>query len=122
MNSGCEKLSEKSKPIERLALYEAIRYRYGYQSGRIDQQIAMEQIDFEDMTILLRLSEEKYSIVQFEIKGNSPSVGKCISDLDLPEESFVISVSRNKKLQICKGIIHAASRRSFDCFSQRFGK
>ncbi|HNY20119.1 MAG TPA: TrkA family potassium uptake protein [Flexilinea sp.] len=66
-------------------------------------KIAMEQIDFEDMTILLRLSEEKYSIVQFEIKGNSPSVGKCISDLDLPEESLVISVSRNKKLQICKG-------------------
>ena len=66
-------------------------------------KIAMEQIDFEDMTILLRLSEEKYSIVQFEIKGNSPSVGKCILDLDLPEESLVISVSRNKKLQICKG-------------------
>ncbi|HPG20713.1 MAG TPA: TrkA family potassium uptake protein [Flexilinea sp.] len=66
-------------------------------------KIAMEQIDFEDMTILLRLSEEKYSIVQFEIKGNSPSVGKCILDLDLPEESLVISISRNKKLQICKG-------------------
>lgn len=66
-------------------------------------KIAMEQINFENMTILLRLSEEKYSIVQFEIKGNSPSVGKSISDLDLPEESLVISISRNKKLQICKG-------------------
>ncbi len=74
--SGFAKVSESQTTVERLAFFEAIRIVIAINRG-IDQQESMELIDFEDMTILLRLSEEKFSIVQSEIKGNSPSIANA---------------------------------------------
>lgn len=66
-------------------------------------KIALEEINFKDVTILLRLYEENFSIVQVEIQPNAKVSGKKVSELTLPEESILIAINRSHQIQLPNG-------------------
>jgi trk/ktr system potassium uptake protein len=52
---------------------------------------------------LLELRREGLEVVEVQVEANSPSAGKTVSDLELPEGSRLISVMRNGQAEVAVG-------------------
>src|SRR6266851_1291493 len=61
------------------------------------------EVPEHELVHLLELRKENLEIVEVQIVGDSPSAGKTIDRLALPEGSQVISVMRNGQAQIASG-------------------
>ena len=61
------------------------------------------EVPEHELVHLLELRKENLEIVEVQIVDDSPSAGKSIERLDLPEGSQVISVVRNGQAQIANG-------------------
>ena len=61
------------------------------------------EVPEHDLIHLLELRKENLEIVEVQIDGDSPSAGKRVERLDLPEGSRLISVMREGKAEIAVG-------------------
>ena len=61
------------------------------------------EVPQHDMIHLLELRRENLEIVEVQIDGDSPSVGKSVEALAFPEGSRLISVMRNGRAEIAVG-------------------
>jgi len=56
-----------------------------------------------ELVTLIDLKRENLEIVEFAIDQGSPAAGKTVRDLQLPDQSRLISVSRNGRSEIAVG-------------------
>lgn len=61
------------------------------------------EVPEHDLIHLLELRRENLEIVEVQIDGDSPSAGKSVERLSLPEGSRLISVMRNGRAEIAVG-------------------
>jgi trk system potassium uptake protein TrkA len=61
------------------------------------------EVPEHDLVHLLELRKENLEIVEVQIDEGSPSVGKAVGGLELPEGSQLISIMRNGLAQIANG-------------------
>ena len=61
------------------------------------------EVPEHDLVHLLELRKENLEIVEVQIDEDSPSVGKAVGGLALPEGSQLISIVRNGQAQIANG-------------------
>src|SRR6266511_2556436 len=61
------------------------------------------EVPEHDLVHLLELRKENLEIVEVQIDKNSPSAGKTVEKLRLPEGSRLISIMRNGKAEIAVG-------------------
>ena len=69
------------------------------------------EVPEHDMIHLLELRKENLEIVEVQIDRDSPSAGKRVEGLELPEGARLISVMRDGKAEIAVGVDDARARR-----------
>jgi trk system potassium uptake protein TrkA len=72
------------------------------QTGLISHLI-LEDIDMKNMMTLLKVGRGNDSIVQVYVHKTSPSVGKCIRDLAIPDHAVMIALIRGDESIIARG-------------------
>ncbi len=65
--------------------------------------IVEEEVSTKDIVTRLSFNEGSAAIVEMQIEENSPAKGKHIADLDLPEDSVLISIFRGKEVIFPRG-------------------
>ena len=73
------------------------------------------EVPEHDLIHLLELRGENLEIVEVQIDGESPSAGRSIEALSLPEGSRLISVMRGGRAEIAVGLDGARGRRPGAC-------
>jgi len=65
--------------------------------------LVQHEVPEHDMIHLLELRQENLEIVEVQIDGDSPSAGRSVEALSLPEGSRLISVMRGGRAEIAVG-------------------
>ena len=65
--------------------------------------IVEEEVSTKDIVTRLSFNEGKAAIVEMRIEEDSPAKDKHIADLDLPEDSVLISIFRGKEVIFPRG-------------------
>ena len=65
--------------------------------------IVEDEVSTKDVVTRLSFNEGKAAILEMQIKENSPAKDKCVTDLNLPEDSVLISIFRGKEVIFPRG-------------------
>ena len=65
--------------------------------------LVVEEMDLKNMFTLLKVSHGKYSIAEVKVDEHSIAAGKAVRDLDVPEKSVLIAVTRGEDVIIPRG-------------------
>ena len=65
--------------------------------------IVEDEVSTKDVVTRLSFNEGKAAILEMQIKENSPVKDKCVTDLNLPEDSVLISIFRGKEVIFPRG-------------------
>ncbi|MFH1406411.1 MAG: TrkA family potassium uptake protein [Candidatus Omnitrophota bacterium] len=72
-------------------------------STSIIAKIIEEEVSFEDLATLMTFKKGKLSIVRVDLAENSPSCGKKVAELKLPENSVLVAIVRGERIFVPKG-------------------
>jgi len=65
--------------------------------------MVVEEIDFKNMLMLMKINHGAYSIVRMEVDENSEAADKLVSDLPIPSDAVLIGVYRGEEIIIPHG-------------------
>lgn len=65
--------------------------------------IIIDQIDLDNMVTLMRLNQGDNSIVQVTVRPDSKVAGAYVKDLDIPNDTILIAITRKNETIVPKG-------------------
>lgn len=72
-------------------------------SAQVISRLIVEEMDTTGSRIVAQINKSRYEIIEFEVQADSKFANKQVADLDIPDDSLIISVIKNKQLQVAKG-------------------
>jgi trk system potassium uptake protein len=71
--------------------------------ARLMSRMVIDEMDFSTLLTLLNLGHSGYSIVQITVLIDSDAVGKKVMDLNLPQDSLLVSINRGSDVILPRG-------------------
>lgn len=80
----------------------------GLNQADLMAHLVVEEMDLKNMLTLMKLNRGDFSIIQLTVDAESQCVNKKVRDLQIPEKSILVSISRGKTILIPRGdtVIH----------------
>ncbi|MFA5410735.1 MAG: NAD-binding protein [Candidatus Omnitrophota bacterium] len=72
-------------------------------STKIIAKIIEEEVSFSDFVNLMSFKRGKLSIVRVDLPADSPAIDKKIQDMQLPQDSVLVSILRGEEVIVPKG-------------------
>ncbi len=72
-------------------------------STKIIAKIIEEEVSFSDFVNLMSFKRGKLAIVRVDLPENSPVINKSIQDIQLPNDSVLVSIVRGEEVIVPKG-------------------
>jgi len=72
-------------------------------STKIIAKIIEEEVSFSDFVNLMSFKRGKLAIVRVDLPPDSPSINKKVQDIQLPENSVLVSIVRGEEVIVPKG-------------------
>jgi trk system potassium uptake protein TrkA len=70
---------------------------------KIIAKIIEEEASFEDFITLMTFKRGKLALVRVDLTTESPVIGKAVKDMNLPENSVLVSILRGETIIVPKG-------------------
>ena len=72
-------------------------------STKIIAKIIEEEVSFSDFVNLMSFKRGKLAIVRVDLPGESPVINKQVQDIQLPQDSVLVSIVRGEEVIVPKG-------------------
>lgn len=73
---------------------ESMGVDVGINQADLIARSVQEGLDMEDVFTIMRLGKDDHALVQVEVRPGSGAVGRCVSDLSLPDQTVIIAIDR----------------------------
>lgn len=70
---------------------------------KIIAKIIEEEVSFEDFINLMTFKRGKLALVRVDLSSDSPVINKCVKEINLPENSVLVTIVRGENIIVPKG-------------------